>query len=513
MRLAPSQADAQPTGSADPGLPSPDQWHRVHKVTPLLNAWKAAVLLAGAAMWNLSDELAALDQSLLVKALLVLGLIALGSLIGLGYGVLSWQRMRYAISPESVLLHSGVLWRQQRHLRLDRIQAVDVTQPLLARIFGFASLKIESAGSGSSNLTLSYLTEAEAQRLRNEILARAAGVAFDESPEVGVRAQAPLAPEQQLLELSPGRLVGSLLLSGPVLVTILGVIGLASVTIFDGPTAILGLLVPWLLGVGGFVLSWFGSEFGFRLATSADGLRLRHGLLETKARTVPPGRVQAIAVDQRLFWRRFGWWRVQVNIAGYGVDASDGTDFGAKVLYPVATAEEVYQILSLVLPDLGTDQPIEVLAAGMTGRGDRQGFITSPRRMRTLDPLTWRHTGLRVTDSAVLLRRGRWWRSLTLVPHERTQSMALEQGPLERRYRVATVQLHSTPGPVVPALEHIDVDVARTFLVEQAQRARAARRGARPARWMQSHPEPVRSAPQMLRSSYGGVLPNQGGRR
>ncbi|MFV0251972.1 MAG: PH domain-containing protein [Beutenbergiaceae bacterium] len=480
-------------------------------MTPLLNAWKVAALLAGVAAFNLREELAALDQSVLVKILLVLGLLVVGALFGLGYGALAWRRMQYGIGPDSIFLHSGVLWRQQRHLRLDRIQAIDVTQPLLARLFGFASLKIESAGGGESNLTLSYLTDREAQRLRNEILARAAGVEFDDEPAGSGTPFVPAAPEVALLNLSPGRLVGSLLLTEALIFGLLVVVGVSVAgVVLDLPVA-MGVIVPWLFLVGGLIWGRFTGEFAFRIGTSADGVRLRHGLLEAKTRTVPPGRVQAVSISQAPLWRGRDWWRIKVNIAGYGVGGEDGVEPATAVLYPVATSREVAQVLPLVLPDLGTERPLEVLIAGMTGRGQGEGFVTSPRRMRRFDPITWEFTGLRVTDTAVMFRVGRWWRSLTLVPHERTQSMALKQGPLERRFDVASVELHSTPGPVTPVLDHVDVGVARSFLVEQADRARQARKRAAPARWMQ-HRKDARvnvPEPELLRAHYGGVLPSR----
>ena len=51
-------------------------------------------------------------------------------------------------------------------------------------------------------------------------------------------------------------------------------------------------------------------EYGFTVAESSDGLRLRHGLLDKRTQTIPPGRVQAVpagmsvASDSRQASRR-----------------------------------------------------------------------------------------------------------------------------------------------------------------------------------------------------------------
>jgi putative membrane protein len=82
---------------------------------------------------------------------------------------------------------------------------------------------------------------------------------------------------------------------------------------------------------------------------------------------------------------------------------------------------------------------------------------------------------VQVLDRALLLRRGVLTRELDVVPHARTQSLALTQGPLQRRLRLVTFVVHSTRGPVAPTAEHLAPDVAGRLLAEQAERARTAR--------------------------------------
>ena len=73
-------------------------------------------------------------------------------------------------------MNTGFLFKQQRQARLDRVQAIDIVQPLLARIFGLAELKFEVADAGESAVRLAYLPLDQARQLRATILARAAGV-------------------------------------------------------------------------------------------------------------------------------------------------------------------------------------------------------------------------------------------------------------------------------------------------------------------------------------------------
>jgi len=274
---------------------------------------------------------------------------------------------------------------------------------------------------------------------------------------------------------------------------VLGVAGfLVMVVVLDEPGAVAGA-VPTVLAMGSVVWRRFSSGFGFRVATSPDGLRVRHGLLEQRTQTVPPGRVQAVRLRQPLLWRPAGWWLVEVNVAGYGAGSGKERAEHAGVLLPVGTRDEAVAVLSFVLPDLGVpgEHPGSVVDAGLTGSTPDGGFACAPPRARWVDPIGWRREGFRVTDTALMLRRGVLHRQLDLVPHARTQSCGVRQGPLQRRLGVASFALHSTPGSVKPVVEHLASSVAAELLLAQVVRARQARASAGPERWME---QPLPSA-------------------
>ncbi|MBO0610990.1 PH domain-containing protein [Myceligenerans salitolerans] len=434
-----------------------------------------------------------------------LGLVLVG-LIGFGFAALAWRMTTYAVGDETVHLRRGVVFKQQRHARLDRLQAVDVRQPLVARLFGLSELKLEVAGGSDSGIAIGYLRDADASELRNELLARAAGLKSTTPAPVreehetagapdhaGPGADAPAAdapvtaapeaPEQPVLEVPMGRLIVSLLRTSVTIFFALFIAGLIVTVVVTGtPQVVFAVIAPFI-GIGGYLFNRFSTEFAFRVAISADGIRLRHGLLETRAQTIPPGRVQAVSITQGLLWRGRDWWRVQVNVAGYAADAASGT---SNVLLPVGTRDEALTVLSLVLPDLGVDDPRAVLEAGLSGDSRTPGpFTGSPRDAVWVDPIGWQRQGFAVTGRALLLRSGRLYRILTVVPHERTQSLGIAAGPLQRRLGLASFEVHSTPGPVSPGVHHLAAADAAELLEEQAARARSARAQAGPERWME----------------------------
>ncbi|MEO6310343.1 MAG: PH domain-containing protein, partial [Leifsonia sp.] len=85
---------------------------------------------------------------------------------------------------------------------------------------------------------------------------------------------------------------------------------------------------------------------------------------------------------------------------------------------------------------------------------------SAPRRAAWLRPFSWRRTGYTVADNVVLIRRGQLSRELVLVPLARLQSVAIEQGPVQRMLRLASARLHTVTGPVVGTLSIVDVDEA-----------------------------------------------------
>lgn len=390
-----------------------------------------------------------------------LGLAGVAVVAGVvvAYQYLAWQRLSFWFDGDGDLrVDSGVLQRNERRLQLSRLQSVDVVQPLVARLFGYAALRVEVAGAGDSRVTLQFLPEAEASALRNEVLARAAGL----------RADAGAAPEAVLATVPPQDLAVSLLLrSSTVFLLLLTVLVLAVAYVTGGVGGLAVALVtggiPILTVVGEFV-----KYFGFTVAESPDGLRLRFGLLQTETRTVPPGRVQAVAYVEPFLWRRHGWVRVQLNVAGVARDNGQGGR-EETLLMPVAPRPVAVALVARVLPG------VDVAAIPLR---------PAPRRSSRRAPIQWSRLAVGWDEQVFVTRRGRITGHLSVVPHARTQSVRVTRGPWERLVGLASMHVDSTPGPVRIAALHRDAAEARLLAEEQADRARLARAGSGPERWM-----------------------------
>ena len=314
------------------------------------------------------------------------------------------------------------------------------------------------------------------------------------------RAPVAAAPQREVYAVPVGRLLGSIaaswwtvIIASVALATIVAVVVVGAVAVekvagdaVSGGGGIEGFLSGGAYGVlsglfAFFAIGWarFSSGFGFTAAISADGIRLQHGLLDTRRQTVPPGRVQAVRLRQPLPWRRFDWWRITINVAGYQDEEQAET-----TLLPVGPRRDALYALWLVLPDLGDPDPAGTVSAALSGVGAENGFTATPRRAWLVDPWQWRRRGVLATGRALLIRHGLFGRDLVVVPHEKTQSLSIRQGPLQRLLSLATVEVHSTKGSISPVAHHLDLADAIALVDAQASRAREARGRQSPDQWM-----------------------------
>ena len=511
------------------------QWHRLHPASPVLKGGFALLAIAGVIIVNIRDILINIvigggnspgdeyDPLVWIYEHEFGGLIALALLAGIAVFVagfyVSWRMHRFRITDEQVEVQSGILFRTNRRGRLDRIQGINVSRPLLARVFGAARLEISVAGQ-NANVQLAYLGSAAADELRREILLRASGTesaASEASPAaggvIGQRVSELLAPEldpnaappESVVQMHLGRLIGSLLLSGFTVVLIGGVFALIAVTSTTGKPFFLLGFVPGIIGWAGFYVSRFTRSLRYTIASTPDGIRVGFGLLSTTNETLPPGRIHAVQVSQPLLWRPAGWWEIKINRASHSSTKGAAGQANTTIL-PVGNLADARKVLELVLPGLVDTASIEMLERGMSSRGGDDGFTNSPPRARIIRWFSWRRNGFAIVPGAVMFRRGAIWRELVVVPQARLQSLGMHQGPLTRFLRLASLNVHTVAGPVIARLGAIDeVDAVAAFAAIESAAVSSAEADTS-HRWratmprtvepvLAQHDEPVASMP------------------
>ena len=589
----------------------PGVWHRVHPMTPVMQmggflvaAFFGIVIFAGNLLPNLIGSIftggGALREGseaigrvpVLFFLLPLLGIFVIVA-AGVGLLYLQWKKTAYRYDDRVVEFKHGIVAKAHRHANFLRIQSVDVQQPFLARILGLATLVFDVAGGSDSNITILYLKKAQAEQLRDIILANvrtAKAAAAPAGPADSLPGAAPTHPNQTApaagyaggqvsgassdavqhghpgLQNQPGqpshqgrdasgtqhnpdapgmpagaKIVSSLsghaegvgndlagsfqeliapytrsgrikpdgeLIRVPLHRTILAAF-LTTGVVFSLALILLAIAaigVCIALAVGGYmniealfaVLTTMAPmAFGFVIATfqmvtsnlkhgnfsaklTGDGVQISQGVFSTERVLVPLDRLQAVEIRQPFMWRIAGWYRVMFNTAG-----DSGKE--GKTLLPVGSLTDVQTLMGLVLPD-GVGElnsghavaPGDVVHEAVAGTFRKPAgvpglFAQQPGRTRWLDPLNRARAGWAVTKAVMAVRTGRFTRRAIFVPHARVQSLGWNQGPIQRSFKVATIYLHSTRGPVRPYLEHLDEHTARKLLFDYAQHTQRAR--------------------------------------
>jgi putative membrane protein len=390
--------------------------------------------------------------------------------------VVRWLRFRWRVDGQALLIDQGLLQRQRRVIPFDRIQAVESVRKLRHRLFGVVELRIETVGGASTEGKLEALRPRDAEQLRR-LLLRETPTTPPASQQVGEPAA--VQPEQVVLaRLGLDRLVIAGLTGGRVGVAA-AIFGVGQDFFGDRLNDLLPridlsgdlrsiLVLAALVLTGAFLLSIAATlltYWNFTLTSDGVALRVRRGLLEQRADTIPLRRVQALHVEENLLRRPFGLAAVTVEVAGRsgGEEAQQ-----SRYLLPLGTRA---QALRLVEQVWGRDGLADIRLAPMPTRArDRrmlravgavaavtatgvvaQGWagllalaLSAPAMVLAL--AAYRCLGHGRSGEMLVARSGVVVRRTSFVPRDRLQSLALRQSVFQRRRGLASLALQIARG-------------------------------------------------------------------
>lgn len=506
-----------------------------------------------------SSYFSATYSQLIGFAVLVLILVA---------GSIDWWFTRYSLDDLAIHRRSGFLFKKNRTIRLESVQSVDISRPLVARLLGLSELRFEVADGSSEALHIKYVSARKAEVLRRTAMAsinllrsEAAGRPVDVLPDSmqisaermpdadqlhqpfeasyeasygapmqnstqqavpqqggysqpapeqgiqqpgasrrGARMPMPVAadPSQPpIFRISNVRLIASIMLEHlvwlvPAVALMVGAAVIAAIMDGESPFLIFMALLPGtfvpLLGYLGTLWARFDGAANFKITPSGQGgVTLRYGFTGTHTQNVMVERIQALAVEQSILWRAFGWYRIKMTIAGIGIEQNDNQKLVTRnVALPVGNKQETLMVLRLLLPALDEAQA-QVLLDTADGSLKSQkpqvpAMIVTPSSVRWMDLLTWKRNGVTTvgytagsvqastridSDAArssvgehtqgdlLLIRGGYFIRTLSIVPVSRVLSVSRGQGPLQRAFGCASVHFGTVPGPVRTLMMHL----------------------------------------------------------
>lgn len=493
-------------------VPEEVEWKRVHKATPLVRGWVIVALVAfnfvrswvesfvsggssggeGEDKGEGKGEGSSGSFDFASEDLWILGAslaVAVGMVV---YSWFMWRAMGYRITENRVEVRQGVFMKNVRHARIDRIQSVDINRPILARIFGLAELEFHVADAQEAAAKLQYVTYRQAKQLREDILRAARGeqtpaaaAQTETTAQTEAPAHAPADPhighptdphvdvpqaqaERPLVKVRMGRLVAAALMRHVGFGAAVALAYVVTALIASSFTRPLVFFGPMFLAWAGLVFSMVNTNGGFVVSAGRDGLVLKRGYTESTSTTVPPERVHALGLEQPLLWKLTGWWRVIANVPSDGI-----TEAKSNVLLPVGTFQEGLAVVAALIPNPGTDRTRPLVVAAVDQPSSEPEFVASPRKARWLSPIAGVRQAFAVTQTMLIITSGRLVKRVAFVPHQRTQGVALKQGPLARSAGVATITIGTAAGPVDTEIYDVAEQTAEAFILQQTERAAA----------------------------------------
>jgi len=426
----------------------------VERPSPLTGLARSGIALAAVAVIIVREFLESGEASggMALFAGIAAGVVAL---LGGVSGIITWRTTTFVADDAEFRVEKNFISHSSSRVDYTKVQSIDVSQPFVARLLGLAKVHIDVGGAGG--VDLAYLTKARAESLREHLLANMAS-AFVGGDEAAPRTE---EPEGELVIRVPVRtlLLGALVSMGASLSLVFAVVFLIVTFVAETPVT----LFASAAAIVGWLWSQTAKNWGFTMTRSGDALRIRRGLLSTVTQGLKPHRIQAVSIEQDILQRLTGLYQVSVTVLGYGDPGTDEDGANNAIVLPFGTWGDVMTVLHAFWPDLDLSR-IEA--------------HPQPERARWLTPVSFATHTWGIGDDVVIAQHGLITQRRAIVPHRRMQSASIEQGPLQRRLRLAEIAIHTTDGPVSLRLGNLDESVARATFLDQLERARLARLGA-----------------------------------
>ena len=430
-------------------------FRRVHRLTPLLRLW--SVILALIAAFALNVNLEALrdifafitgehrGEALRDTALALAGFVAVCAVVWLASG-LWWRRMGYQLGGDELSLRRGLFSTQLRTARYDRTQAVDVVEPVIARLFRLAAVRVETAGGQSSVIEIAYLKKADAEALREDILARVHGAPTPAATDTDIDATAvdatgahtPAEPAEEPT-LVPEIPIARSLMAAALRASTLFLVGFLIVVVVTRLP--LSTALPILVGAIPNAWNVLDSSWRYTARTDGEVLNITYGLADCRRQSIRLDRIHAVQITQPFLWRPLGWYEVRVSVAGYGASAS-GKASGSTRILPVGTLAQARQFLP----------------------ADAAPTYASPARAKWVSPLDYRQQTVALTGDYVIVRNGRLNRRVKAIHTSHIQELTYRRGPISQALGLATVGLDLVQGPVRMAARNLTLADATALL-------------------------------------------------
>ncbi len=440
---------------------APAEWSRLHPLTILRELGKVAWALIGVYVFDVSvpgipEEFDYADSVLAVGVFL--------------YAVVRYLFMGYRLTDRALELRTGVLFKQHRSMPRDRVQSVGINTGLVGRFLGVSSLEVSAADT--AQIGLSYVSHAEADRLRHLLDPGDAATGDDAEPV-----------EPAEIARMDRRSVWIYSLTDTSAILLVAAPAAAAALIVGGRPV---LAAPVMLTILWPVLNAI-SVVGFVSWTEADRLRVSRGWLERRETDAPLPRIQSTRVSRPPLRRAIGLETLGVATGEAGGSLDDALSDG--LLAPLVPhggwhhlAEQVLGSVATREEDLRSHSPLAVRRIAVRGVALSMvlaGFAWIGLSAFDMTPLAalailaigtglswayarvrWKRLGWVADADHLLVRRGVVTQTLTVVPLGKVQDVAIRATVFQRRLGLASLIVDTAGTAAGGTVQVVDLERA-----------------------------------------------------
>ncbi len=417
---------------------------------------------------------------------------------------------RYAFAEDELVVRTGLLFKNERHIRYARIQNIETVQNPLHRALRVAEVRVETGGGTEQEARLQVLSleavdemrrrvfEGKQRSTANDAIATPSGLeatALDAGESAPVIAPASAGTDRVLVRLGLRDLVIFGLVQnrgGLVVAAVLGVLWEADIFDWDvgnsanirrlvrfavdsgvfssGNVAVFavlaGIFVAFLIVVRILSIGWaIVRLYDFTLTRSGDELRTSCGLLTKVRAVIPLRRIQLVTMRQAPLQRAFDRVEMRVQTAGGDKNASPSREW----LAPMLRRDAVDALLAEVIPGPGFEamewRPVDPRARWRELRTSLRLIAVLVLAAVWIAPIITSIVAVALAVLSIFAARGRarsfgfalagdrvgcrggWiWHSTSLARYAKLQVVSLGESPFDRRWKMASVSADTAGG-------------------------------------------------------------------
>jgi len=417
-------------------------------------------------------------------------------------GVYRYLTFRYRFDADEIVILTGLFFRNERRLRYERIQNIEVVRNPAHRLLRVADIRLQTGGGKEPEARLSVLGGGAVDEIRQLVfdarrgLAGAAPTAMAAPVAEGEEAPAVVTGDTTLVRLRTRDLIIFGLIENRGMIVIGAMLGLIweadvlDLNIGPGWSVVRPLLnavrdssstltmVLRVIGVGALALmvlfavvrvlsvAWAIVRLhGFTLVHDGNELRSSCGLLTVTRSTIPAHRIQLVTISESPLHRLFKRVSVRVQTAGGDAQASVSREW----LAPILRRGDAEALIRDVLPGASVANTAwtpahpdarrrivrEFMRVGalLAIPALLMGWWASLAVLLAFTLPSWRigrgqaeGYGHHLGDEHVMFRSGWLWRHVSIAPYSKVQAVRMGESPFDRRWKMSSVAADTAGG-------------------------------------------------------------------